>query len=112
LRLSVYDELDFVPKEKVILAFSSSLNISIGVAVGIIVFSLELTGLITGLIGIGPDMSGVDGGILTLDYLQDNGMSKTVMENLVENTIANTVTKIGKVAMRRSLQEIKTTEKT
>jgi hypothetical protein len=57
-------------------------------------------------------MSGVYGRISILDHLQDDSLSNKVMENLIENAITETVPKIGKATIGRSLQKIKAAEET
>ena len=61
--------MDFVAKEKIVLALGSPLSIGIGVASGAIAFPFAPAGFMAKLAGIGPDMGGVDGSIATLDYL-------------------------------------------
>jgi hypothetical protein len=104
--------MDFVTKEKVVLALSSPLSISIGEAAGTSTLSFALTSFKTELIGVSPDMSRVDSRIPTLDYSEHNGLSNQVMENLIEDIITETVTEISKGTIGGSLQEIKAAQKT
>ena len=97
-------------EEKIVLALGSPLSIGIGETAGTGAFAFALTGFIAELIGISPNVSGVDGRILNLDYLQADGLSNQVMQNLVENAIAQAIPEIGKATIGRSLKEIKTTK--
>src|SRR3990172_6262166 len=98
--------MNFVAKEKILLTLGSPFSISIGEASRTIAFSFTFTGFITELIGISPDMSGVDGRITTLDYFKDNGLSNQVMEDFIEGLIPQTVTEISKGTIGRGLEKI------
>jgi hypothetical protein len=104
--------MDFIAKEKIVLALGSPLSIGVRVASWAIALSFAGAGLMAKFTGISPDMSRIYSGVATFDYLQDNSLGNQLVENLIENVFTQAITEIGKSAVGRSLQEVETTEKT
>ena len=104
--------MDFVAKEKVVLALGSPLSISVRVALGTITFTFTGAGLIAEFTGLSPDVSGIYSGIPAFDYLQDDSLGNQVMQNIIESVCTKAVTESGEGAVGRGFQEIEAAEET
>ena len=69
LGFGINDKVDFIAKEEIVLALGSPLGIGVRVASGTITFPLTLAGLLTELIRISPEVSGIYSGIAAQYYL-------------------------------------------
>jgi hypothetical protein len=104
--------MDFVAKEKVVLALGSPLSIGIRIASGTITFTLTGAGLFTEAIGISPEVCGIYGSTTTLDYLQDYSLGNQLMQDFIENLLTEAVAEVSEGAIGRGLEKIETAEKT
>jgi hypothetical protein len=104
--------MDFIAKEKIVLALGSPLSIGVRVASWAITLSFAGAGLMAKFTGISPDVSRIYSGVATFDYLQDNSLGNQLVENFIENLLTEATTEVGKGAIGRGLEKIEAAEKT
>ena len=99
LRFSIDNEVDLVAEEDVVLALSSPLSIMVGINPRAMALPLTGAGLLAKAVGVGLQVSGIDGGIAAKDYLQCYCLCDKLVETFVENVVAKTVAEIGEGAI-------------
>jgi hypothetical protein len=60
--------MNLIAKEGIFLGFMSPLGMGIGILPGTVTLSFARTSLLSELVGVGPEVSGISGGIPAQDY--------------------------------------------
>ena len=99
MRFGIDNKVDCVAKEDVVLTLSSPLGIMVGIIPRAMALTFTGAGLLTEAAGVSPQVSRIDGGIATKDYLQRYRLGNKLVEAFVENVLAKTVAEVGEGAI-------------
>jgi len=98
--------MNLIAKEGIFLGFMSPLGIVIGILPGALALSFARTSLLAEFVGVGPEVSGISGGIPAQDYFQNDRLSNETVKYLIESILSQAITEVGEGAVGRCLQEV------
>ena len=84
----------------------SPLGIVIGILPGTVTLSFAGTRLLAEFVGVGPQVSGIGGGIPAQDNFQSDRLRNETVKYLIKSILSQAITEVGERAIGRCLQEI------
>ena len=88
--------MHLVAEEDVFLILISPLGITVRVVSAAVALPFTGAGFLAEAVGIGSEVSRINGSIATLDYFQCYGLCNKLVKAFIEDVIAQTVAEVGK----------------
>jgi hypothetical protein len=93
------NQVNFVAEKDLFLILVSPLDIMGRVISGAMALPFAGAGFLAEAASISPQVSGIDSGIATKDYLQRFGLGNKLVETFIENVLTQTVAEVGETAV-------------